>query len=280
MYGKDVSEDVDNRIYIGLKSWTERLVGMAPEKLLITGASGVIGKILVPKLAESYDVHSVDQNLTAVPGRLFKADLSDYEQVASVMSAISDLRIIVHLAANSTADATWQSVLKNNIVATRNVFEGAKQRRVKRIVFASSNHVTGGYEGIPATLHLSANPRMVTTLDSIRPDSDYGSSKAFGEAVARQYHELYGMESICLRIGTVLADNDPRKNKRFLKTWLSHDDLVQLVKKSICSENVKFGIYYGVSNNKGRFWDISNAEQELDFHPQDDASSLPMLSRQ
>lgn len=71
-----------------------------------------------------------------------------------------------------------------------------------------------------------------------------------------------------------------RKNRRFLTTWLSHDDLVQLVKKSICSGNVKFGIYYGVSNNKGRFWDISNAEQELEFHLQDDASSLPMLSRQ
>jgi hypothetical protein len=121
---------------------------------------------------------------------------------------------------------------------------------------------------------------MVTTLDPIRPDSDYGTSKAFGEAVARQYRELYGIEAVCLRIGTVLADDDPRKNKRFLTTWLSHNDLVQLVKKSIRSENVKFAIYYGVSNNKGRFWDISNAEKELDFHPQDDASSLPMLSRQ
>jgi nucleoside-diphosphate-sugar epimerase len=253
---------------------------MALEKLLITGTSGVIGKVLVLKLAESYDVYSVDQNLTAVPGRLFKADLSDYEQIASVLSAISDLGIIVHLAADANPDATWQSVLKNNIVVTRNVFEAAKEKRVKRIVFASSNHVTGGYEDIPPTVHLSANSRMITTLDPIRPDSDYGTSKAFGEAVARQYHELYGMEAICLRIGTVLADNDPRKNKRFLATWLSHDDLVQLVKKSICSENVKFGIYYGVSNNKGRFWDISNAEQELGFHPQDDASSLPMLSRE
>jgi hypothetical protein len=86
---------------------------MTQEKLLITGASGVIGKVLVPKLAESYDVYSVDQNLTSVPGRLFKADLSDYKQIASVISTISDLRIIVHLAANSTADASWQSMLKN-----------------------------------------------------------------------------------------------------------------------------------------------------------------------
>jgi NAD+ dependent glucose-6-phosphate dehydrogenase len=253
---------------------------MALEKLLVTSASGVIGKVLVPKLAESYDVYSVDQNLTAVPGRLFNADLSDYEQIASVISAISDLRIIVHLAGDANPEAAWQSVLKNNIVATRNVFEAAKEKRVKRIVFASSNHVTGGYEGISPTPHLSANRRMITTADPIRPDGDYGTSKAFGEAVARQYHELYGVESICLRIGTVLADNDPRRNKSFLTTWLSHDDLVQLVKKSISSENIKFGIYYGVSNNKGRFWDISNAEKKLAFHPQDDASFLPVLSPQ
>jgi hypothetical protein len=142
--------------------------------------------------------------------------------------------------------------------------------------------VSGNLPSIRAAKHATKTiPIVIVTLqDPIRPDSDYGTSKAFGEAVARQYHELYGIESVCLRIGTVLADDDPRKNKRFLKTWLSHDDLVQLVKKGISSENVKFGIYYGVSNNKGRFWDISNAEQELDFHPQDDASSLPMLSRQ
>src|SRR4030095_10756535 len=102
------------------------LVEMAMEKLLITGASGVIGTVLVPKLAESYDVYSVDQNLTAVPGRLFNADLSDYEQIASGVSSISDLRIIVHLAADPNPDAPWQSVLKNNIVATRNLFEAAK----------------------------------------------------------------------------------------------------------------------------------------------------------
>jgi NAD+ dependent glucose-6-phosphate dehydrogenase len=124
-------------------------MGMALDKLLITGASGVIGKVLVRNLAESYDVYSVDQNLTAVPGRLFKADLSDYEQIASVISAISELRIIVHLAADANPAADWQSVLKNNIIATRNLFEAAKEKRVKKIVFASSNHVTGAYEGIP-----------------------------------------------------------------------------------------------------------------------------------
>jgi hypothetical protein len=82
---------------------------------------------------------------------------------------------------------------------------------------------------------------------------------------------LYGVESICLRIGSVLADDDPTHDPRYAKTWLSHRDLVQLVKKSIYSK-VPFGIYYGVSDNKGRFWDISNATEEIGFRPEDDAS--------
>jgi nucleoside-diphosphate-sugar epimerase len=107
----------------------------------------------------------------------------------------------------------------------------------------------------------------------VRPDSDYGTSKVFGEAVARQYYELCGIQSVCLRIGTFLADNNPTRNERVRKTWLSHRDLIQLVKKSIMSQ-VEFGIYYGVSNNKGRFWDISKAEKEIDYHPENDASAI------
>ena len=78
--------------------------------------------------------------------------------------------------------------------------------------------------------------------------------------------------SICLRIGSVTKDDDPRIDPRFKSTWLSHRDLVQLVRKSLTAD-VKFGIYYGVSNNAKRFWDISNAEAELGYHPEDDASS-------
>ena len=86
------------------------------------------------------------------------------------------------------------------------------------------------------------------------------------------YHELHGLESVCLRIGSVLKDDDPTKNARSQSTWLSHRDLVQLVKKSLLAE-VKFAIYYGVSNNRKRFWDISNAMAEIGYQPEDDAST-------
>ena len=58
-----------------------------------------------------------------------------------------------------------------------------------------------------------------------------------------------------------------------MKTWLSHRDLVQLVRKSLESD-VEFGIYYGVSDNTGRFWDISNAEKELGYKPEDNAAEI------
>lgn len=124
-------------------------------------------------------------------------------------------------------------------------------------------------------MHKEKNPKLISIHDPVRPNSDYGSSKAFGEAIARQYFELHKIQSICLRIGAVLSDNDPTEDKtgRNLKIWLSHRDLLQLIKKALFSD-IKFGIYYGVSNNKGKFWDISNARKELGYQPSDDASML------
>jgi uronate dehydrogenase len=98
----------------------------------------------------------------------------------------------------------------------------------ERVIFASSNHVTGAYEGIPPSLHSQVSPLLITTQHPIRPDGYYGVSKVFGEAIARMYYELHGLESVCLRIGWVLKDDDPTKNEQARRTWLSHRDLVQL----------------------------------------------------
>ena len=116
-------------------------------------------------------------------------------------------------------------------------------------------------------------PLLITTRDSVRPDSDYGVSKVFGEALAREYYDHFGLESICLRIGMIRSNDDPTKNARSRKVWLSHRDLIQLLQKSLITD-IKFGIYYGVSNNRDGLWDISNARAELGYHPEDDASSL------
>ena len=234
-------------------------------KILITGSQGLIGRILIENLSECFDIRGLDiiKMRDGIPGKHFKADISKYKKLDSVVKAIRFIDCIVHLAGDRRVEAEWESVLKNNIIGTRNIYECAKKNGIKKVIFASSNHVTGSYK----------DSHITTINDPVRPDSDYGSSKAFGEIIARQYFELYGIKSICLRVGWVLRDDDPTKNELAMKMWLSHRDLVELIRRCILSD-IKFGIYYGVSNNKDRFWDFSNTEKELGFKPQDDASSL------
>jgi nucleoside-diphosphate-sugar epimerase len=244
-------------------------------KLLITGCNGLIGGILWENLVDTFQLYGVDLSMSENRINVFQGDISDLEQVQGIFNSIPGLTYVVHLAGDARVEADWESVYKSNIAGTRNIYETAHTSGVKRIVFASSNHVTGGFEGIPPRLHEQSDPPMITTQDPIRPDSYYGVSKAAGEALARMYFELYGLESVCLRIGSCTRDDDPTQNSRYMSTWLSHKDLIQLVRKSLLSD-VKFGIYYGVSNNRRRFWDTSNASTELGYHPADDASSFPM----
>lgn len=246
---------------------------MTQPRLLITGINGLIGGILSEALQDAYDVVGLDQT-GSFSERVLQIDIADYEQVAAVFRQFSPLEYVVHLAADASVEAPWDSILQSNIAGTRNVFEAAREFGARRVIFASSNHVTGAYEGFAPDLHLHKEfePEKITIQDPIRPDSYYGVSKAFGEALARYYSARWGIEFVCLRIGSLLAEDDPTRSARHRKTWLSQRDLVQLVRRSLES-NVVFGIYYGVSDNKGAFWDISNARRELGYAPQDDAST-------
>jgi nucleoside-diphosphate-sugar epimerase len=239
---------------------------MVLPKLLITGCNGIIGNILWRNLADTFELYGVDLCLTDQEENVFQADISNLEQVNAVFERIPSLAYVVHLAGDPRPDADWQSVLLNNIAGTRNLYEAAHKHGVKRVVFASSNHVTGAYEGFPPSLHTQPNPTLITSQDPIRPDGYYGVSKAAGEAIARMYYELHGLESVCLRIGSVLEDDNTNGDAHDESIWLSHRDLVQLVTKSLFGE-VKFAIYYGVSNNQKRFWDISNAVAEIGYQP-------------
>ena len=245
---------------------------MSNSRLLITGINGLIGTILHTALAEKYDIFGLDQT-GPFSDRLTEADIAEYGQVADVVRKYQPLDAIVHLAGNPSVDASWEDVLGANIIGTRNIFEAAREFQVPRVVYASSNHVTGAYMGIKPNLLLQhqVEPEKISVRDPVRPDSEYGVSKAFGEALARYYCARWGVEAICLRIGAVLKDDDPTRDPLNRRMWLSHRDLVQLFDKSLRS-NVVFGIYYGISNNKSSFWDISNARAELGFAPGDDAS--------
>ncbi len=238
-------------------------------RILITGSKGLIGRILANALADSFDIYGLDI-VGEQTERHYRVEISNFEALNHAFTTIGGIEYIVHLAADPKPNAEWGSILKNNIIGTRNVYECARKHGIKKIIFASSTFVTWAYRGIPPRQDKEKDPSIISVQDPIRPDTDYGTSKAFGEAVARQYFERYGLESICLRIGGVSKNDDPPLSEESKKIWLSHRDLIQLVTKSILS-NVELGIYYGISNNRDRFYDISSAEKAIGYKPQDDA---------
>lgn len=233
-------------------------------RLVVTGAHGLIGTVLRERLADQFDIVGID--LQPGPG-IAAADIAERSQLVQAFAEIGSFERLVHLAGDRRVEAPWQSVARNNIHGTANVYSTALDHGVRRIVFASSNHISGMYEQEPELAEL------VTVEDEIRPDSLYGVSKLFGEGLARYYYEVHDMQSVCLRIGSVLADDDPSDSDRYRRTWLSHRDLAQLVLCSLRAD-VGFGVYFGVSDNRDRIWSIEAAERELGYRPQDDGAQL------
>jgi uronate dehydrogenase len=161
---------------------------------------------------------------------------------------------VVHLGGIST-EQPFDAILQANIVGSYNVYEAARKHGVKRIVFASSNHVTGFYR----------QDEVIDAAMSVRPASYYGISKAFGENLSRFYFDRYGIETVCLRIGSSFPEP---KDRRMLATWLSYDDLERLVVASITAPVVGHTIVYGMSDNATTWWDNTGA-RHLGWRPQD-----------
>ncbi|HEC77251.1 MAG TPA: NAD(P)-dependent oxidoreductase [Thermoplasmatales archaeon] len=146
------------------------------KRLLITGSKGLIGSILMKRLKDEFELIGIDIKEIDDGKRHFKVDISDFKQLCNVFEKIDRIDYIIHLAADARVNADWQSILKNNIIGTKNIYECARIYKVKKVIFASSNHVTGGYEGIPPRLHKLKNPPLIKVTDPIRPDSDYATS--------------------------------------------------------------------------------------------------------
>ena len=242
--------------------------------VLVTGAAGLIGRILLDGLPDEYAVHGLD--VRRGPGVDHVVDASRGRRFAK---RFEGMRAVVDLAADASVDASWKTVSENNIPATANALEAAREAGVQRVVFASSNHVVGMYErdepyaSIVAGRYEGLDPDGIPRLTAdvpIRPDGPYGIGKAFGEAAARYYAEEHGLSVICLRIGTVNAANRP-ENARQFATLLTHRDLVQLVRCCLAApDSVRFAVLYGVSANTWRFWDLEEARRTVGYAPVDD----------
>ena len=261
-----------------------RFFGRQPDRsrevgadVVVTGARGLIGGILRDGLQDTYRLSGLD--VAPGPGVDRVADMT---KPRALERAFEGVRAVVDLAADPRLSASWDSVRANNLPATLNALEAAREAGVRTFVFASSNHVVGLYErdepyaSIVAGRYGGLTPETVPRLTSavaIRPDSPYGVGKALGEAAGRFYAEVHGMCVICLRIGTVSREDRPRDAREYA-TLLTHRDLVQLVRRSLeAPESLGFRVYYGVSANRWRFWDIDDARDEIGYTPEDDAGS-------
>ncbi len=247
-------------------------------RVLVTGANGLIGSILWRGLAGEHSLRGVDLR----PDRARGVAQADVRKARSIHRAFENVEAVVDLATRPAVDLPWDKV-DEDMQGRINVLEAARINGVRRYVFASSNHVTGLYEldepyaSIVAGSYAGLDPASIPRIRPdwpIRPDSAYGVGKAFAEAAGRLYAEEYGISCLFLRIGTVLADDRPLRPRHYA-TLLSHADLVRLVDCALRAPcELRYGIYYGVSANRWRFWDLANAQDELGFEPHDDAERL------
>src|SRR5690349_15456361 len=228
-------------------------------RILITGAAGEIGTVLRAGLAGHYSLRLLDVRPCANVTTGEEAMVADVGDVAAVTAAARGIDCIVHLA-GVPREGPWDQILPRNIAGTYNVFEAARASGVKRVIFASSNHVIGFHRV----------GKHVDEHSALRPDSRYGVSKVFGEAVGRLYADKHGLSVACLRIGSF---RDAPKNARELRTWISHRDTVQLVRRCIDAQKFSFIVVYGVSANTRNEWHDSMAER-IGFHPEDNAEQF------
>jgi NAD+ dependent glucose-6-phosphate dehydrogenase len=256
------------------------------QSVLVTGAAGVIGSVVRRELSDRYEIRALTHRPAEFPS--FIGDVTNLEEIQPAFEGVNS---VIHLAASANVLTPWDDVLHNNIIGTYNVFEAARLAGVERVIFASSNHTIGGYEidGAPDIYELD-DPRVYDHTAELRPDSLYGVSKVYGEALGRYYHDMFGMKVYCLRIGSVRADDTSRpgtvereaawldltteqKRKRLRTTWFSQRDCAELIARCLDVDDPTWAVVYGISNNPRQLWDLSHAREALGFVPQDSAEA-------
>lgn len=231
------------------------------KKIVLTGAAGALGSRLRAPLARMAEqlvstdladaLDNVSDNETYA-----KVDLGDRQ---AVLDLIEGAEMVVHFGAIGD-EAPFDDILHSNILGAYNVWHAAHTHGVRRIVYASSIHSVGMY---PKT-------QAIGTDLPHRPDTFYGLSKCFAEDMASMYWDKYGLEAVCLRI---YSCSGPVQNARALGSWLSYDDLIQLVERSVDTPVTGFAVLYGVSANDRNPVDNS-AASFLGYRPRDNAEQF------
>jgi uronate dehydrogenase len=230
------------------------------DRILLTGAGGNLGRVLQPMLEKNCKVLRLSGSrefpVLAKNAEVVLGNLADATAVDKIVEGVD---AIVHMGGVSV-EGPFGPILQANILGVYNLYEAARKFGVKRIVFASSNHVTGFYK----------QDQTITVDHPPRPDGMYGVSKAFGEDLSRYYFDRYGIETACIRIGSSFPEP---KDRRMLATWLSYDDLYRLIIACLSTPILGHSIIFGNSKNKVSWWDNSGAKH-IGFVPEDSADGF------
>lgn len=217
-----------------------------PMKVLLTGACGGVGQMLRPYFtAAGVPVRLSDLKAPATLSaneEFVQADLADAPALSALVAGMDG---IVHLGGFSV-EGPWETILKANIEGSYHLYEAARLAGVQRIVFASSNHVAGFY----------SRDEKIGPERMVRPDSRYGVSKAFGEALGALYADKHGLRITNLRIGNVAS---APVDRRRLAIWLHPDDLFQLIRIALTHPDIRYETFWGMSDNRRAWWDNSRA---------------------
>ena len=230
------------------------------KKLLLTGAAGGLGFALRERLKANCDVLRLSDRLefgaAGANEEVVLADLADADAVSAMVQGVD---AIIHLGGVSV-EGPFQPILQANILGVYNLYEAARKHGVKRVLFASSNHVTGFYR----------QSETISAKEPARPDGMYGVSKAFGEDLSRFYFDRYGIETACVRIGSSFPE--PR-DRRMLASWLSFDDLHRLITACLTTPVLGHTIIFGVSDNAVTWYDNGQA-RHVGYAPQDSSDQF------
>jgi nucleoside-diphosphate-sugar epimerase len=242
-------------------------------KVLVTGASGLIGRLTIAQLGDKYEFSGLSRRPVAgIPHT--QADIADME---AIRKACQGVEMVLHLAAETEDYDDWDKVMASTIGGALNVYRAAQEAGVWRVVFMSSGSTMCGYEwfeGSPYGMlarndldRLPTDARMLTHTDPPRPDSFYAVGKLFGENTGRLFSDRYGMSVLCIRLGAVLPDDRPALIRHF-PGYLSQDDAVQMIDRCLSApRSLKFDIFDAISENSRRWRDTGHAKDVIGWRP-------------
>jgi len=246
---------------------------MTKPKVLITGASGLIGRLTIADLSDKYEFSALNRRPVAgIP--CLQADINDAE---AIKPAFEGMDMVLHLSANTTDVFDWEDTMATTVNGTLNVYRAAQEAGVKRVVFMSSGSTMCGYEwdaerpyGKLADGEVDQVKKpwpLIDYTDLPRPDSPYAVGKLFGEQCGRWFADHYGISVLCIRLGAVL-DTDKPKLVRHYPGYLSQADAVQMIDKCLAAPlTLKYDIFDAISENSSRWRDTEHAKEVLGWAP-------------